>query len=393
MASPPRKWLFSVVAIVLAFGLVELFAYGALFILKSSGRASYAPIYRDRVTENNRKEIEVLLSGQNKYIGLDATCGWTILPNGTSKLYQSNAAGFRANREYAPKPPEGIVRVLAFGDSFTHGDQIGNDDTWENVLEKSNPKLEILNFGVPGYGPDQAWLRYQQKGKGYEPRIVMMGFMPENIHRVVNVFRPFYYEGTGTPLAKPRFVLRGDGLELVPSELKSIEDYQNFLREPGPALARMGARDFHYGFNYGTTTFDFLATVRLGQMVGSRLFANHGPMRLSGEFNPNSEALAIVERVLTGFAAEVRADGARPVVLITPGVSDIERLRDGRSIRYAPLLEVLKQRGLEVWDGREAFVKYGATQDMKELFTGHYAPEGARVVARWLGERLAAELR
>src|SRR5439155_12092273 len=84
-----------------------------------------------------------------------------------------------------------VVRIAAFGDSFTHCDGVANSFTWEYLLERLNPALEVLNFGVGGYGTDQALLRYELEGMAFHPHIAILGFLPENIHRVVSVFRSF----------------------------------------------------------------------------------------------------------------------------------------------------------------------------------------------------------
>ena len=80
------------------------------------------------------------------------------------------------------------------------------------------PQVELLNYGVPAYGLDQAYLRYLKVGAQYHPNIVFIGYMTENFERDVNVFRPFY--GNGYPdwiFSKPRFRLRRTGSPEKPS--------------------------------------------------------------------------------------------------------------------------------------------------------------------------------
>ena len=57
-----------------------------------------------------------------------------------------------------------------------------------------------MNFGVGGFGLDQAYLRYQKMIREFELPTVLLGFMPENMSRHVNTYRPFYFPGTGLPL-------------------------------------------------------------------------------------------------------------------------------------------------------------------------------------------------
>src|SRR5262249_18658903 len=86
---------------------------------------------------------------------------------------------------------------------------------------KSWPQTEVLNFGVPGYGPDQAWLRYQREGPTYAPCAVTIGYMLEDINRVVNRYRPALFPITDLLTTKPRFVVKDDQLTLMPNPATS----------------------------------------------------------------------------------------------------------------------------------------------------------------------------
>jgi len=51
------------------------------------------------------------------------------------------------------------AKVLTVGDSFTFGDQVNNDQTWQSCLNKNQNQIELLNGGVGGYGSLQALKR------------------------------------------------------------------------------------------------------------------------------------------------------------------------------------------------------------------------------------------
>src|SRR5215210_5385973 len=156
------------------------------------------------------------------YIRFDPTLGWIPAPDeihrggeGGAIVYRTNRASLRAEREYAERPAPGVRRIAAFGDSFTYCEEADLADCWTAQLEAARAGTEVLNFGVPGYGSDQAWLRYQRDGATYHPCAVLIGHMVENINRVVNRFRPFYEPAGGLILSKPRFLLEGQGLSLL----------------------------------------------------------------------------------------------------------------------------------------------------------------------------------
>jgi hypothetical protein len=166
------------------------------------------------MSREQRTILERVVSGAPTYLILSPSLGWTINPDSTSVdgLNHSNSQGLRASRDYAPTPAPGRIRMAAFGDSFTHCNDVANDETWEAYLEARDRRLEILNFGVGGYGPDQALLRYRQDGSRFKSHIVVIGFSSENIRRTVNTYRPLYDRRAPNPFAKPRFRLDGDHL-------------------------------------------------------------------------------------------------------------------------------------------------------------------------------------
>ncbi len=87
----------------------------------------------------------------------DEELGWVNRPSvqikdlyGPGRTLTINAQGFRATRDYPVEVPEGKVRILASGDSFTLGYGVGDADTWCAALERTDPRLEIVNMGQGG---------------------------------------------------------------------------------------------------------------------------------------------------------------------------------------------------------------------------------------------------
>ena len=132
-------------------------------VLKLRG-LKYDPISEERLPARARARIEALVAGRTSYVVHSPTLGWTLKPGGATELYRASAQGLQAERDYAATPPPGILRIAAFGDSFTHADDVSNaGGLWTRQLEALDPRLEALNFGVPGYAPDQALLRYRRR--------------------------------------------------------------------------------------------------------------------------------------------------------------------------------------------------------------------------------------
>jgi len=375
---------------IVAFGLVLGLIVGelGLRIVAPVKAADLLPLQYDRMGLER-------IAAQDTYIAFDQSLGWTV-SRGMSRpanqaVYTSNSAGMRASREYTPTPPETGPRLAAFGDSFTHCDDVENDECWTAQLEQEVPGTEVLNFGVSGYAPDQAWLRYQQEGRAYRPCAVLIGYMVENVNRVVNRFRPFYQPDTGITLGKPRYLLQGDGLELLPTPARSPLDYGDAAwveRELGP-------HDFWYfpGMFAGGL-LDASHFIRLGRTAAyDRKYAtlrddNEDARDIGWAYAPDSEGLEVAARVLIQFARQVEADGATPVVLIFGRKSDVVAMRHNERKVYEPLLQRLNRADVSTIDLTERLFQESKRTGVERLIDKHYRGAGNEVVADALARRL-----
>jgi len=155
------------------------------------------------------------------------TRGWALRPGLSrvaafnNKILSSNDRGLRGSSDHAYEKPLGTIRILTFGDSFTFGEEVSDDQTWTYYLEKLLPRSEVINFGVHGYGHDQMLLYLREEGIKYHPDIVILGFLSMDMQRNVLSFRDY---------AKPRFVLDGGQLVLTNTPVPRIEE--TLAREP-----------------------------------------------------------------------------------------------------------------------------------------------------------------
>ena len=369
--------------VALLFGLALALAVAELAVRLAGARPARLPLSYDR------QAIDLVASGQ-AYVSFDAELGWVPTPNSTSVRrqvqYQHNHAGIRAGHEYTPFPAPGVRRYAAYGDSYTYCEEVQLDDCWTTMLEQRLPDTEVLNFGVPGYGPDQAWLRYQRDGAGWHPCAVLIGYMVEDIDRVVNRFRPFFSPRTGLALAKPRFVLDNDKLVLLPSPASSPDT----LKDPEWVEANLGPRDaWYFPGTFVANPFDALETVRLARTVLYRRTDRESwlPGRAERLFTPGTEAFDVVTRILVDFAGQIRANGATAIVMVFPLSTDVIAAIDGRPKAHSPLLKVLDQHAVPTIDLTDALGRAGHTV-IDELASEHYRPSANMVVARALAREL-----
>jgi hypothetical protein len=326
------------------------------------------------------------------YTRFDAELGWSIgrSAQGVNDgiVFRSSEGGFRANREYSLVPPAGVRRIAAFGDSFVHCDEVQYDDCWTNEIEQSLAGTEVLNFGLPGGAPDQGWLRYQRDALPYQPCAVLIGFQVENVNRVVNRYRPFYAPQSGIALSKPRYVLDGDGLRLLPNPVTS----PTMLNDPAWVERVLGPDDFwYYPGMYAPGAFDDLL---LGRMVRTALYNQHRE-EIRGAiddghpngsaYRPDDERFQVAGRLLTAFAHDVEQRGATPIVVFFGQRGEVVSVRHREPKEYQPLVDWLKDDSIAVatspttWQRRPTALGPTASSHAAAITTG--------AATRWWGGR------
>ena len=97
-----------------------------------------------------------------------ATAGITIEENGV--------------RRTGPAPADGRAPILAVGDSFTFGEEVGDGETWPADLQRLTGR-RVLNGGVSGYGFDQIVLRTEALAPLYRPEAIVVAFIADDIRR------------------------------------------------------------------------------------------------------------------------------------------------------------------------------------------------------------------
>lgn len=346
---------------------------------------------RSAILREQSERIAIFLEGaRTSREELDADLGWRYRPGFASPTDHINHQGLRALREYGPVAAPHTLRVAAYGDSFVYGNEVSDSDAWCALLEGVSPGLEVLNYGVGGYGLDQAYLRYRREGRALGPEVVLIGFTPDDLRRVVNVYRRFV-STQEWPLAKPRFLLHDDqSLELLPNPLSTTAAYQRLVSDPR-SVRSLGAHDLWYeGIVYEHPLYDVSATLRVGYAAwrrAQRRWLDPDRLMRNGVFNEGSTAFRLQVALLRAFTDAIRADSAIPVVVMLPNRASVENVRQGSSAEYAPLSDALARQHITVWDGVSAFGRSGPVEG---LFAagGHYSPTGNRAIAAWLSTRL-----
>ena len=339
-----------------------------------------------------RQRIEEHLQHQDHAsVIYDSATGWSYKPGAARQdgSFSINGAGIRSAREFDLTPPVNTLRIAAFGDSFTAGDDVADDETWSSQLERllvaNGIAAEVLNFGVGGYGMDQALLKWRHHGIQFQPHIVIFGLQPENLKRNVNVFRQLLDPSRYTlPFSKPRFALNEVALALLnspplpPEQLPEV--FENFGQHP---LAR---HEFHYRSR--ETAAHWWTSSRLAALLYALLKRDE---ERPGYYAAETEGGQLGKAIVDAFADSVARADATFVVAHLPLQSHLRRYHSDLPPPDPPykfLLDHCRERYLYV--AMEERLDRAYLEDRYWTATKHYGPAIHALVAEAVGERIQA---
>lgn len=327
-------------------------------------------------------------AGASTYVIRDEDLGWAIKPNGESGEYTATSHGFRGPKNWATTSSilNGKIRISVYGDSFTHGDEVQFKDTWADQLQHLRTNLEVLNFGVPAYGTDQAFLRFRRDGRKFNAQFHILGIWNECLVRNLNVVR-FYLNPHGNlGNSKPRFVLASGNLAVVNSPVLSRQAFLDTVlqRNVSPVV------EHDYWYRDDEQHFPFyyhLQTVRAALSVYNAYHRREIRNRLY--FDKEGEALKVTVAIAETFKNEVEALGSRAYVSIIP----MRDFLDAHGSGTFPLVEMLKARSIPVLDFGPAFASKAKEVGVEALYLpgGHLTALGNRLMAEEMNRKLSRE--
>lgn len=320
----------------------------------------------------------------SSYLVFDRDLGWQVGPDrhGHNGLYNSNAAGERLSTGAS----SGDAWATAFGDSFTHGDDVGDEETWVSQLAAHG--LPTINAAVPGYGVDQAWLRYRRLKGRVLTHIILIGVMADNIGRHLNRYRPFITPAERIYFVKPRFESGALGLMVLASPFQETADYQAPDATLQERLFDVGHHDRFFDARfYSSSALDHSRLYRIAHTLALKP-TSHAEWR---PLYADPSALDLTLAIVKGFADEVRADGRQAVIVFLPERTVAEDVLQGRVPPTSALVSNLKTMGYPLVDLSEPVTGFIKDAAASESFLPHYSPALSRAVAAHIAEWKKAE--
>jgi carbamoyltransferase len=173
----------------------------------------------------------------------DPDIGHVFVPNMRARIpgdeggysVVTNGVGFRSNFEFEKKRGA-LPRILMFGDSYTAGDDVCNEDRYSDRLGQLL-NVEVQNYGISGTGTDQHLLAYKKFASSVEADLLIICVQIDSFHRIQVSSRPAVDRATGRALSipKPYYELVEGKLKLrnVPVPIGRPESQVRESRGPG----------------------------------------------------------------------------------------------------------------------------------------------------------------
>ena len=409
--------VFNLSSVILALAAAEAFI--RLFSVSTSAGPMFAntlllPRSWESVAARNRA-ILAKASAQGSYLIYDKELGWTVGPNRRSKdynrqfvrrilsglqsrspqrvadyeekldrmkfdseddIYLSSVEGIRSPRlgmSFSGVPAR--HRIAIVGDSFTFGLEVRYEETWGHQLELAlGQGYQVLNFGVDGYGVDQAYLRYKRDVLLWHPEIVILGVINDDLRRTMGVYGFLTFAGGEIPFPKPRFVIKGQKLSLLNLPLPAPEFV--FAKHSITELPFI-EKDFSFQrLEWEWSFYHYAYSIRF-------LLSRYPRWPVPGPTVTDEALKSVNGEIFRSFVRLAREQGSTPIIVFLPSDPD---LTTASSDRLNIAKEVLRASAVPYLDMTACL---GKVKPSERFVTLHYSSAANAAIAKCLRAEIA----
>lgn len=317
----------------------------------------------------------------------DPVLGWPHLVQYGKDLDVNGAQ----RNPYFPNGSKKGSCVSLYGDSFTEGgDTSSLKMNWGNQLS-DRLGCYVANFGMGGYGTDQAYLRFAGNRNDLSP-VVVLGFHTDDVKRNLTRVRDLQDQAKWYAL-KPRFVLNDQNeLDLVPIPTLTESEYLRVVGLTDEPLT-LEHESFQPGGAAGVVKLEFPYTISVIKNL-TRFYGFQSQLLRRTEwmeFLQGGHALHGLE-ITTGithkFVELARQRRKAPLVVILPHSLDFRYFQRKGGWPYQTLIDDYAQRSIPFVNFGPYLVSVAQERGKKieEYFgsTWHYNDEGNALVASFV---------
>jgi hypothetical protein len=282
--------------------------------------------------------------------------------------------GPKNNVEFSA-PPCGST----FGDSYVGGFEVAENEGWVEQLSHLLG-CRFANYSVPGYGTDQAYLRFLRAHD--ESTVALLGINPNNIMDNINQYDGFLASELSPIGLKGRYIIsQSDHLEWLPWPRLDVDGFVALQRNPAATLPNSY---FLPDTPDGPISAAFPYTVSLVRIVLMTRLHNilTGRAEWSSFYSADhpSGALQLMTAICEAFVELARSRNKHPLVIMLPLAPSFREKANYGDFEYAPLVAALRAKDIEVFDPGSAMVEAIRGRSVCEFYT-HQHPETSWVTS------------
>ncbi len=319
----------------------------------------------------------------------DAELGWVhssaIQSNGvddSKTFYHYAADGARKVVNFPGKP----CRIHAYGNSFTHCDQVNDNETWEEYLA-AHLQEPVRNYGVGGYGVYQAYRRMLKVERNNPAEYILLNIWDDDHYRSLDAWRSIRFgqgSSCGFTLPHVRVNLENDRCEQRENLLRTSRDvsklrdetfvFQAFKDDPVLQLvlaARSGDAHANRLAQPVAVSFGIPAEKSADSDLAQRVKQIH-----------TEAALFATRHILTWTEEFAAKTGKKLLLILSFGRRNMAHALQGDPQFDQTLTDWLRTKPYPVIDMRDVFARQyrtyrgDARSFLKPYYNGHHTPAG-----------------
>ena len=381
-----------------------------------TGQAPAGPTSWEQFLEAStvpRSDIDRFLRGPS-WARFDPELGYVpgnyLPPDGldrSSSISTVQANGARRSFLYVQQKS----RINTYGDSFTHGDQVNDGETWQEYLA-GHLGEPIRNFGVGGYGVYQSYLRMirEERTEHSAPNLIFYIWGDDHIRSLLRCRHAIIYKrwnDRGGTMFHANFWTH---LEMNLNSGK-FEEKKNILKTPAE-LYRMADSRFMVENLKDDVALQLYAvamgyTLELDRALVSRLAGHLG---YSMEWNDASQRKRQAQELLDRYSLEAtkftlgkarefaRQNSKKLMIVLFDPYRAMKEIRQNGARYDQSIVDFLSHERFDYFDMNEVhlrdFARYSLSFDdyMKLYFIGHYNPRGNHFFAYSIKDKVVSWL-
>jgi hypothetical protein len=335
-----------------------------------------------KMTKDRYRNLLEKADGDLSYLVYDERMGWSVGPrrHSANGLYHSSEEGLRSQHEGGSfTMAQGKTSIALIGDSYTFGEEVRYEESWGYYLgQMLGDGVQILNFGVPGYGLDQAYLRYEKDAKRWKAKVAIFGLFSHDFQRTMTVYPFLAHPRWEMPFSKPRFIVHGDDVDIL--NQPALRPEATFSHD---SIQRLPFLDRDYGYKWDEWQTRFYNSSYL-----FRLFVSLFPRSSSGTPDVSlEEVVSINASILKRFVKSAAEEGTIPVMVYFPGRMELRRSNSPPAF----VKSTLQDLSMGYVDPTPCLLQLNPRD--RFMPGGHYTPAGNAAVAKCLSPAVQQALR